>query len=370
MRATLLLISLSHLLSRMNAQTDEFPATGRMWRIYGWCWFAYLLLLGLVAQLDGLRQGRIDWYVLLQLAKTAPNALCLALIWPLSGWIEKRRLPLVAAVLIHSACSLTFAAISYILLWYLVGLKQSFGWYIWPVMYAMMSYGVVAAVFHMVRANEARRLQAITIEQAHSLLLASELEALRSKLNPHFLFNTLHSIIALTRKDSGAAETALFQFSNMLRYVLSTEKNANSRVSLEDELRFVRDYLELESLRLGPRLQVKWELNHGAGHHMLPALSLQPLVENSIRHAFNPRSRPGQLVIGSHVDAEADLLMLSVNDDGPGADPAALCGSIGLGIRTVERRLQLEYGVRGALRVDTAPGKGFAVTMTVPLMAA
>jgi LytS/YehU family sensor histidine kinase len=199
--------------------------------------------------------------------------------------------------------------------------------------------------------------------------VTTELNALRNKLNPHFLFNTLHSIIALTRKDPDAAETALFQFSDMLRYVLDAEKNGD-RVTLEAELGFVRDYLELESLRLGTRLKIDWELDEDAARHSLPALSLQPLVENSIKHAFNPHSRPGRLLIRTHVDAAAGKLAMTVGDDGPGADPGAVRGSNGLGIRTVERRLQLEYGPASGLDIETAPGEGFVVTMSIPLASA
>jgi LytS/YehU family sensor histidine kinase len=244
---------------------------------------------------------------------------------------------------------------------------QPLSWYVWPVLYSMMTYVLIAAIFHTVRMSHARARQAVAIAQAHTLLVASELNALRNKLNPHFLFNTLHSIIALTRKNPEAAETALFQFSDMLRYVLDTEKSGNDRVTLEDELRFVRDYLELESLRLGSRLNIDWELDDAAGHIALPALSLQPLVENSIKHAFNPHSRPGTLHIRTRLDDKAGLLAMTVSDDGPGAEPAAVRGSSGLGIRTVERRLLLEYGPRGALAIETAPGSGFAVTMSIPL---
>jgi LytS/YehU family sensor histidine kinase len=221
----------------------------------------------------------------------------------------------------------------------------------------------------MVRANAARRRQEVATQQAHALLVATELNALRSKLNPHFLFNTLHSIIALTRKDPNAAETALFQFSDMLRYVLDTEKTGNDRVTLDDELRFVRDYLELESLRLGARLHVDWELDDAASSHLLPALSLQPLVENSIKHAFNPHSRPGRLLIRTRLDAHTGRLVLSVGDDGPGADIGRVRASNGLGLRTVERRLQLEYGTEEGLAIDTAPGAGFVVTMAIPVPA-
>jgi LytS/YehU family sensor histidine kinase len=234
------------------------------------------------------------------------------------------------------------------------------------VLYSMMGYGVIATTFHMVRANAARRRQEVAMQQAHALLVASELNALRSKLNPHFLFNTLHSIIALTRRDPNAAETALFQFSDMLRYVLDTEKTGNDHVTLDDELGFVRDYLELEGLRLGSRLKVDWELDDTAGSHVLPALSLQPLVENSIKHAFNPHSRPGRLLIRTRLDADTGTLVLSVGDDGPGADIGRVRASNGLGLRTVERRLQLEYGTMDALAIETAPGAGFVVTMAIP----
>ena len=344
--------------------------TARMWRIYTFGWLAYLLLLGLALQADGLRQGRFDWHVLLHVLKSAPQALVLALAWPLSGWLERRSLPAAAVFAVHVAGGLAYGVLTYLLMWFLFDFRQPLSWYLWPVLYAMMTYGVIAATFHMVRANEARRRQAVAIRQAHGLLVASELNALRSKLNPHFLFNTLHSIIALTRKDPGAAETALFQFSDMLRYVLDTEKTGSDRVTVEDELRFVRDYLELESLRLGARLNVNWELDFNAGGHALPALSLQPLVENSIKHAFTPQSRPGRLLIRTRVDEHGKAVRLTVGDDGPGADLAAVRRSEGLGIRTVERRLQLEYGAGGGLAIETAPGAGFVVTMSIPLQAA
>jgi LytS/YehU family sensor histidine kinase len=315
-----------------------------------------------------LRQGRFNPHALVDIAWAAPNAAILALLWPLSGWIERKHLSNAQAALTHVGCALGLAGLTYL------GLLARFNgqpasWFFFPLLYGTMMYALIATVFHMLRVKDARQHQAAAIERAHGLLVASELNALRSKLNPHFLFNTLHSIIALTRKDPGAAETALFQFSDMLRYVLDTEKNGTERVTLDDELGFVRDYLELEGLRLGPRLRVDWQLDDAAGQHPMPALSLQPLVENSIKHAFNPHSRPGRLVIRTRVDAASHALSITVDDDGPGAEPAAVRESRGLGIRTVERRLQLEYGAAGGLQIDTAPGAGFSVTMAIPLAA-
>jgi sensor histidine kinase YesM len=338
-----------------------------MWRIYALVWIDYLCMLGLALQVDDLRQGHFNWHASMPVFWSVPQAFFLALLWPLSAYLERKRVPLAALIFVHMVGAFSYPVATYTLIAMTTGFNQALGWYIWPVLYGAMTYGVVAASFHVVRLADTRQRQAAAIQQAQTLLVASELNALRNKLNPHFLFNTLHSIIALTRKNPEAAETALFQFSDMLRYVLDTEKSGNDRVTLEDELRFVRDYLELESLRLGARLKVDWELDEQASHIALPALSLQPLVENSIKHAFNPHSRPGRLHIRTRLDDKAGLLAMTISDDGPGAEPAAVRGSNGLGIRTVERRLSLEYGPRGALAIETAPGSGFVVTMSIPL---
>jgi hypothetical protein len=361
---------LRHTFSMELSNTHQI-STFRMWRIYAVGWIDYLCVLTVAGQLENLAHGHFDWHRAGgELLWSVPQAFVLALLWPLSGWLERKRPPAPVEFLIHGAGAAAYAVGFYGLLSMVVRSPQPLSWYVWPVLYSMMTYVVIAAMFHAVRMSHARQRQAVAFQQAQTLLVASELNALRNKLNPHFLFNTLHSIIALTRRNPEAAETALFQFSDMLRYVLDTEKSGSDRVTLEDELRFVRDYLELESLRLGSRLKVDWELDGEAAHIALPALSLQPLVENSIKHAFNPHSRPGTLHIRTRVDDKAGVLAMTVGDDGPGAEPAAVKQSNGLGLRTVERRLQLEYGDRGGLAIATAPGAGFVVTMSIPLESA
>ena len=347
--------------------SDDPVQTFRMWRIYVGAWVAFLLLMGIALQVDDLRQGRFDTRVVSAILKSTPHAVFLALLWPLSGCLERRRPAAWAVVLIHVCAGLLYGFMCYLLLWFLIGVRQPLAWYFWPLLYAVMTYCVVAAIFHIVRMDHARRRQAAAARLAHHLLVTSEMSALRNKLNPHFLFNTLHSIIALMRHSPAAAEAALFQCSDMLRYVLRTEKNGVDLATLDDELQFVRDYLDLESLRLGPRLQVDWELDEKAGRCPLPAMSLQPLVENSIKHAITPYRQPGRILIRTGLDERAGALTLTVGDDGPGADPQAFKASRGLGIRTLVRRLELEHGVRGSLSVQTAPGAGFVVTMSIPL---
>src|SRR4029077_21191421 len=124
------------------------------------------------------------------------------------------------------------------------------------------------------RAGQARAA-ALARAQAEAALARAELAAISGKLDPHFLFNTLNTLIALTRKDAGEAEAALMRFSGMLRYVLDTKRSADDRVPLADEIEFVRDYLALEGLRLGKRLQVDWELDPATFGDEIPPLSLQ-----------------------------------------------------------------------------------------------
>lgn len=340
-----------------------------MWRIYIGAWIAYVVLVGLVVQADELAACQFDpMMIVYAFVTTGSGGVLLALVWPLTGWMERRDLATVTRLAIHLVAAIAFAIFAHLIVLSLQkGDGQPLSWHAWPLMYSLMGYALMAGIFQTVRANAAAQRQALAAQQAQTLLVAAELGALRSKLNPHFLFNTLHSIIALTQRNPAAAEAALFQFSDMLRYVLDTERSGNDRVTLDAELQFVRDYLELEQLRLGPRLQVQWDLDPDLGDFVLPALTLQPLIENSIKHAFNPYTRPGLLRIESRRDPQAGMLRLTVSDDGPGAAQETIAASPGLGIRTIGRRLELDYAGRASLSIDSRPGAGFAARVTLPI---
>jgi signal transduction histidine kinase len=307
------------------------------------------------------------------LRNAGPAFVLLLPVWAYTGWLERRGVSAAQLLLLHGLTAVVFAAAvqasSYLLIWALLGAKSAERarqqWFIWQGMFMMMMYWAGAGGFTAYRAVLHARAQAAATVQAQTLLARSELAALRNKLNPHFLFNTLHSIIALTRKDAPQAVQALHMFSDMLRYVLETEKSGVDQVPLQQELDFTRDYLALEALRLGPRLTVDWQVDDAALAVAVPALSLQPLVENSIKHAFNPRSQPGTLHIHGRLDV-AGVLHLRVADDGPGCDPDRWATGQGLGLQTVQRRLQLLHGDAGRLQVQTQPGAGFDVRLTIP----
>jgi Histidine kinase len=352
----------------------------RIWLYYLAAWLPVFLFYFLATQGEGLFTGniKVEEGLLSAACCLAPAIPLLFLVWPLTGYLKRTNCGAAASAAIHigSAIFLTALCMSlaYLCIFYFANSETSKSdveqWAMWQSWGYLMMYAVSAGIFHAIRAIETTRLQSIAISQADTLLAKSELTALRNKLNPHFLFNTLHSIIALTRKESSAAEAALLKFSDMLRYILDTEKSGDAMVTLDEELKFVRDYLALESLRLGNRLNVEWHIDDAVRYHLLPALTVQPLVENSIKHAFNPHSRPGKLAISAHINTIAKAIDIKVSDDGPGCDKNTMKESSGLGVKTVARRLQLEYGQRGSLDIRTAPGAGFAVQLSIPLEAA
>jgi len=239
---------------------------------------------------------------------------------------------------------------------------------LWRLIWGVVVYAAITTGFTALLQARRARAAALAAAQAESALARAELSAISGKLDPHFLFNTLNSLIALTRKDPRAAEEALLKFSNMLRYVLDSKRSASGRVPLAEEIEFVRDYLALESLRLGSRLHIDWQLDPATLQDEIPPLSLQPLVENSVLHGVAPRAQGGSISIRAARDADQGLA-LSVEDDGPGCDPTTLDAAPkgrGIGLAALKRRFALDYEGRARLQVNTAPGAGFRVHLWIP----
>ena len=190
-------------------------------------------------------------------------------------------------------------------------------------------YGLIAAGSYVIRIASRLREQEARAARADALRMRAELAALRGQLNPHFLFNTLHTLTALVRRDPDTAEHALERFGDMLRYVLDVKRSAREDVTLGEEMQFVRNYLSLEQLRLGDRLRVVEQLDPDSLDCVLPSLTLQPLVENAIKYGIAPRVRGGTLEIVARFDDEA--LVLEVRDDGAGASSGILDSAAGCG---------------------------------------
>jgi hypothetical protein len=240
---------------------------------------------------------------------------------------------------------------------------------VWQSTLGFFVYGALVLGFggalHAQRAHAA----ALSAARAEAALARAELAAINGKLNPHFLFNTLNSLRLLTVKDPPAAAQALLSFARMMRYVLDTQRASSDRVRLADELDFVRDYLALEALRLGPRLVVAWHIDPATLDDEVPPLTLQPLVENSIQHGIAPRVQGGTVRIESRRQVQPAALALRVADDGDGCTwpPLPLPAPRGVGLSALLRRFELDYEGRARLAVASAPGAGFCVDILIPL---
>ena len=235
----------------------------------------------------------------------------------------------------------------------------------WEFFAGLMIYGTITSIAYAMQASERLRVEEARAAHAEHLRTRAELDALRAQLNPHFLFNTLHSLMALVRHDSRAAEDALERLSALLRYVLKVKRDETAdEVSLAEEWKFVENYLALERLRLGDRLSIRADIQPETLNCPVPAFTLQPLVENAVKHGVAPRAQGGLLCITSDLDDGA--LRLTVCDDGPGATPEILNVSGGLGLRVVRQRLATRYGGRAKFELATAPGGGFTVRVEIP----
>jgi signal transduction histidine kinase len=233
----------------------------------------------------------------------------------------------------------------------------------WQVVTGFWTYGITAGIAYAIRITKSLREKEAARARAEAARVTAELSALRGQLNPHFLFNTLHTVIALVRRDPHKAEAALEQFGEMLRYVLDLNRTKQEDVQLADEIEFVRNFLALEQLRLGDRLRVVEKFNADTVDCVIPSLTLQPLVENAVKYAVAPRVEGGRITISSWL--EGSSLVLEVSDDGPGISDKAESGS-GVGLSAVRQRLETRYPGESTFEIKTAPGAGFAVGLSLP----
>jgi LytS/YehU family sensor histidine kinase len=206
-----------------------------------------------------------------------------------------------------------------------------------------------------------RKLRSTELE---SRLHQAQLEALRSQVHPHFLFNTLHSIAELIHENPPLAEQLILRLADLLREVLKAP--VQQEVPLGDEIKFIKSYLEIEQMRLGDRLTVEWDVAPETLAACVPSLVLQPLVENAIQHGIAALARPGRLAIQAR--REDGYLHLQVRDTGPGlAHDQAKHGN-GIGLANTESRLRRLYG--DWQRFQLVNDHGLVVQVRIPFSTA
>lgn len=224
--------------------------------------------------------------------------------------------------------------------------------------------GIVAAIVAAISISyEHLRAHARAVElreeQAQRQALQAKLDALTARMNPHFLFNSLNTVAALIEEDPEAAVTAIERLGALLRYTL--ERDGEALVPLTDELDCVHGYLELQRARFGARLCIESDIEPGLEHHMIPPLTIQPLVENAIEHGVAHSRTPVTIRISAR--CEGDALAIEIRDDGPGNSASS---GTGLAQHTIAARLRLLYGERGLLLAGPLPDRGYRAELRMP----
>lgn len=224
-------------------------------------------------------------------------------------------------------------------------------------MLGFMVVGMAHGVAYFERTEDRERAMA---ELERSLAL-TKLEALRSQLNPHFLFNALNSVAELMQTDVDKADRMLVAICDMLRESLRTD-NTNER-PLREELRHVSNYLTIEGIRLGDRMTSLVNVDNACLDIPVPALSLQPVVENAIIHSIARTRSPGWVEISAWVD-DQDLNITVINS--AINVPEKKTGN-GVGLKSVSDRLTLLYGARGKIHQSDSDKDTYKVHIVVPL---
>ena len=204
------------------------------------------------------------------------------------------------------------------------------------------------------------RLRTATLENRLSL---AQMDAMKMQINPHFLFNALNSIASLVEN---SANVQAYETIEMLGRLLRTslEQSSDRLIPLGQELDFIQQYIEIEKVRFGDRIRYTSKISPECAAAVIPGLIVQPLVENSIKHAVGKVNRPVQIELNASVDNE-NRLRLQVTDDGPGIRSADELDA-GHGISNVSERLRLLHGADACLTIaerDT----GFSATLSMPL---
>lgn len=223
------------------------------------------------------------------------------------------------------------------------------------ILYGLTAVGHYLAIeFDRARIAERRELESKLMAQE------AELRMLRTQIDPHFLFNSLNSISALTSIDAGRAREMTLKVADFFRHTLGLE--AHTQATVADEITLVRDFLAIEKVRFGARLSVECDIDEEAKDCLLPPMILQPLVENAVKHGIGGLTGGGLVSIVARRDAS--LLRISVENDVDDDQDTGLPGN-GIGLANVQQRLAAAYGHEGGVHHARRDNK-YRVELTLP----
>lgn len=228
----------------------------------------------------------------------------------------------------------------------------------------LLVYGAVIGVCYAIDYYRKYREREFLASQLEAQLAQAQLDSLRMQLHPHFLFNTLNGIVGLVRDNKNqAAVSMLVGLSDLLRHAL--EHSSQQEVELNEELNFIKLYLDIQQMRFSDRLQIEIDVDVGVLRALVPNLILQPLTENALRHGIGSSVASGLVGVSAH--NENGFLKLTVFDNGAGlASGWQLKSSGGIGLANTAARLQQLYGEKHRLDVRNREEGGVEVVVVIP----
>ncbi|MBE1159087.1 sensor histidine kinase [Dyella acidiphila] len=276
---------------------------------------------------------------------------------------------------LHLPCSLSLAVVQSVLMllifWNVCGPNPKGSVYtftdllhnegIYKFHLALLTYWLMLVVLRGIASRHSLRDERLRNAQLETQLTQSQLQVLRMQLQPHFLFNTLNAISALTLADPSQAKRMIVLLSDFLR--LTLEERHAQQVSLAREMQCLKSYLDIQEVRFQDRLVTQLDIGE-ASHALVPSLILQPLVENALRHGLLAKTGGGQLRVSARrVGAE---LHLQVEDDGLGLPAGGLVE--GVGLRNTRERLQATFGGAATMELRPRQGGGTEVLLRFPFV--
>ena len=225
-----------------------------------------------------------------------------------------------------------------------------------------MPFGLWSGMTLVVTYNSELRERERRLAMVQAQAQDAQMRALRYQVNPHLLYNTLNSIAALIlAQKNDLAEAMVLRLANFFRSRLATDPHSD--VPLADEIALQKLYLDIEQMRF-PNLATEFDIPDSLQQAPVPSLILQPLIENVLKHGINPSRLPTKLSV--RVFEHNRKLVIEVSDNGPGTSSRS---GTGTGLTNVRNRLSSRYGAKASLETESQAGRGFRVTMTIPVQA-
>jgi hypothetical protein len=231
----------------------------------------------------------------------------------------------------------------------------------WQLLIGVFIYGAIAGYSYSVQTRSRLHEKELQTTRAEVLAATARMDAIRSRLNPHFLFNALHTLSALAKLDSPTTERAFDRLGDMLRYALRDD--TRQLVEFSEEYNFTRQYLDFEQLRYEERLRVQYEIDPAAFEYAVPPFSMQALAENAVRHAISRNPDGGKIWISS--TCKHGRLVVSVRDEGQAPEAMSDEWSHRYGLKSLRERLDNLFGPAASLTTMRGTS-GFIASFEIP----